>query len=285
MSSQTIAPGSTPPEAASKPPSPQRFTWLLQAELKKYLSLKAIRVLLVLSFVLTLATSTITAWAIKALADGAEGISRANVAETIGVAPTSGAELGCAFLVIAAILAITTEYTHGSINFTNILAPRRGQTLMAKVAVGFIVAFAVTLAACLLSLGITSVIVGSNYDQTILNPELWRTVVAAALAVGLLSIFGTGLGYITRSGVGSIFSFMGLMWGVPVVLASASLMGMSWAEQLVAYFPGSLLTSARSSASTAADASNLDHPALALLILAVWSVIAVALGSFRARRD
>lgn len=261
---------------------PQRFAWLLQAELKKYLSLTAIRVLLILSFVLTIATSTITAWAIKALADGSENISQTSIAETVAVAPTAGVELGSVFLVIAAILAITTEYTHGSINFTNTLAPKRGQTLLAKTTVGFLIAFGTAALACLISLGITALIVGSDYDRTILNPELWGSVAAAALAAGLLSVFGTGLGYLTRSGAGSIFSFMGLMWGVPIVLASASLMGIAWAEKLAAYFLGALLTAARSTTNT--DPGTLQYPLVALLVLAAWSAVSLALGNLRARQ-
>jgi ABC-2 type transport system permease protein len=115
------------------------------------------------------------------------------------------AGLAQAFALVLGVLAITTEFRHGTITPTLLVVPRRSRLMLAKLG-----ATAITgLALGLLTTGLVALIVAGvtsarGIDDNATTSQVLHMVVGGTIATGLFAVIGLGLGAIVRNQVGAI---------------------------------------------------------------------------------
>lgn len=120
-----------------------------------------------------------------------------------------------AFALVLGILAVTTEFRHGTITPTLIAAPDKTKLVVAKliatVAAGLLLGvLAIGLCAAIVLLGLGA----RDIDTGVDGGEVTRIVIGVTLATGLWAALGVGLGALVRNQVGAIvgaliFTFVG----------------------------------------------------------------------------
>ena len=114
------------------------------------------------------------------------------------------------FALILGILAVTTEFRHGTITPTLVVAPDRMRLVLAK-----LVAHALAgLILGVLAVGLTTAIVliglsSRDIDTGLTNQEITEVAVGLVLATVLWAALGVGLGALVRNQVGAIVGALG----------------------------------------------------------------------------
>jgi ABC-2 type transport system permease protein len=115
------------------------------------------------------------------------------------------AGLAQAFALVLGVLAITTEFRHGTITPTLLIVPRRTRLLAAKLGAsaltGLVLGLLTTGAVALIVSAIAS---ARGYDDGSSGSAVLRMVVGGTIAAGLFGVLGLGLGAIVRNQVGAI---------------------------------------------------------------------------------
>lgn len=121
---------------------------------------------------------------------------------------------------VLGVLAITSEYSSGTIQPTLIAAPRRGVVFVAKALVVFPVMVVTALISVLGSWAVTYPLYSAFGIETDLGaPGFAFALVGGAIYVGLCAVFGLGVGALLRSAVGgSLVVFCTTLLG-PVLLS------------------------------------------------------------------
>ena len=125
------------------------------------------------------------------------------------------AGFGQAFALVLGILAVTTEFRHGTITPTLIAAPDKTKLVLAKLVANVTAGLVLGL----LAAGLTTVIVlvgfsARDIDTGLDGGEVASVVIGLTLASGLWAALGVGLGALVRNQVGAIvgaliFTFVG----------------------------------------------------------------------------
>jgi len=133
-----------------------------------------------------------------------------------------GYTLGMAVVMVMATLAITTEYSVGTIRTTFMAAPRRGPALVAKTAVVAALAAIIGLLGAFGAWGI-SLLLLPGADLSLAGPDDWRHVAGVGLVYLLAAVIAVAVGTLVRHTAGA----------VAIVLVWALM-----AEQLFELIPG-----------------------------------------------
>jgi ABC-2 type transport system permease protein len=106
------------------------------------------------------------------------------------------------FALLLGILAVTTEFRHGTITPTLLVVPKRVELTFAKLFAGLLVGLALGLVSTLLIMGIV-LLFGSIRDFDTSGDKLsW--LIGGTLTPALFAAFGVGLGALVRNQVGAI---------------------------------------------------------------------------------
>jgi ABC-2 type transport system permease protein len=123
-------------------------------------------------------------------------------------------------LLVAAVgaLAVTSEYSSGTIRGTFAVVPRRLPVLVAK---------AVVVGGSVLTVALVSVVVAFTATRGILGgqglflpftgPGVLRALIGAALYLAVVALLGAAAGWLLRSTVGALAAVVGLLYVLPVV--------------------------------------------------------------------
>lgn len=114
------------------------------------------------------------------------------------------------FALILGILAVTTEFRHGTITPTLIVAPDRVRLVMAKLAAHALAGLVLGI----LAVGLTTAIVltglsARDIDTGLTSEEITKVVIGLILATTLWAALGVGLGALVRNQVGAIVGALG----------------------------------------------------------------------------
>ena len=114
------------------------------------------------------------------------------------------------FALILGILAVTTEFRHGTITPTLIVAPDRVRLVMAKLAAHALAGLVLGV----LAVGLTTAIVliglsARDIDTGLTSEQITKVVVGLILATTLWAALGVGLGALVRNQVGAIVGALG----------------------------------------------------------------------------
>jgi ABC-2 type transport system permease protein len=206
-------------------------------------------------------------------------------ADRAGFDPTNFALFGMAFGVLAigvlGVLAVCSEYAHGTMATTLSAVPRRWSLLRGK-------AMVVGLATLVMGevLTFTSFVVGQLLlsrgapHASLGDSGVVRAVALSGASLAVLALFAHGLGYLIRNVAGTISAFVGVIFVLPAVISAFP---MSVQNVAIQFTPLDILSS---SVSTTIREPHELAPWAGIAMLVVYAVVALALGGLRlARRD
>lgn len=201
--------------------------------------------------------------------------SAANGFDVAQPAPHLAAEclrLGQLALVALAAVAITGEYSSGSITTTLQGVPRRGLMLLAKTLVVSAVAFVAGAISLALGTAVAAVLMGEAGRFTAgqaVSTTLWAGTYTALLA-GLV----IGVGAALRSVAGTLTSILMLLLAVPQVIR---ITGVDWLQTASDYLPDTL------GVVLMTQPGQPYGPTTALAALTAWTLTAALAGYARLR--
>lgn len=118
---------------------------------------------------------------------------------------TLGLPLGYVFPVVLGVLAMTTEYRYQTLTPTFLGEPRRGLVVTAKLAVNLLLGlFAGVLALATSTLTAAPIVALTGHETMLGDPQLWRSLGQACLAMALWTGIGVGLGAVLRNQVAGV---------------------------------------------------------------------------------
>jgi ABC-2 type transport system permease protein len=187
--------------ASHQPPGGYRFRHLARMEWIKLRSLRSTWLALAL---------TVVAPAGIALATGGSNTTSGGmlVANTL-----VGMLIGVLLTGVAGVLAMTGEYTSGTISATFAAAPRRLRVLTAKAAVIGAAALVTGEAAAFLSFFAGGMTLRHGITAPALSqPGVLRAIVLTGASLSLIAVFGLGLGAIIRHTAAAITVVVGIVF-------------------------------------------------------------------------
>jgi ABC-2 type transport system permease protein len=142
------------------------------------------------------------------------------------------------FTLVLGILAVSTEYRHGTITPSLLVVPDRARLVLAKLAAHLVAGLIIGLLAYGLNALIVLPILGARDVDTMLEgSELVKIIVGGSIAAALFAGLGVGLGALVRNQVGAIVGalayvfviepLIGIIPGVDDVVAKWGLGGLS----------------------------------------------------------
>ncbi|MGA4846184.1 ABC transporter permease subunit [Streptomyces sp. G5(2025)] len=176
-------------------------------------------------------------------------------------------------VVVLATLALTSEYSSGSIRTTLQSVPKRARMLVSKsVVVMAVVAVAGFVFSILGSL-VAAALMGD--DGTYTGGQLLGTAVGAAVYLAFLTMMAIGLGTVLRSAAGTITTLIMVLLALPQLMG---VVGAKWLETASDYMP--------SVAGTVLMTQDSDpyNGGTAVLVLLLWALAALSAGLMVLRR-
>jgi ABC-2 type transport system permease protein len=107
--------------------------------------------------------------------------------------------------LVLGVLAIATEYRHGTITPTLLVAPRRTRLVIAKLGASALSGLLLGLLTCgFVALIVSAIASARGYDDGSTGSAVVKMVVGGTIAGGLYGVIGLGLGSIVRNQVGAV---------------------------------------------------------------------------------
>jgi ABC-type transport system involved in multi-copper enzyme maturation permease subunit len=184
----------------------------------------------------------------------------------------TGAQLVVGLL---AVLAVTSEYSTGTIRSTLAAVPRRLPVLLAKAVVVSTVIAVVGLVTVLVTHAVArALLAGAGVSVSLGDPGTLRAVLGSALYLTVVGVLGLGLGWLLRSTAGALSALFGVLFVLPVV-------GL-FAPAAVPYLPGN----AGAAVMQVGPEGGLLPPWLGLRLFAGYALLTLGAGALAlVRRD
>lgn len=238
------------------------FAAALRSEWTKFVSLRSVRVTLVLGIVLGMTATGLAGWAVLATWDDWPAEDRAEFAVAdyalVGMLVT-----GVLFTVLG-VTAVSSEYSSRMTMLTFTATPRRERVLAAKVLVVAGVTFVATLVA-VTGMIMLAQAVFAGLDRP--APDLGRAtrmVLGIGANAALFSVLAVSLTFVVRSAAGSVAALLGLTFG-PAVLGPV--LPRWWAEHGQDFLPGPAMDSLTFPGLTEGEGLGVG---VAALVVAAW---------------
>jgi ABC-2 type transport system permease protein len=277
--SVTTAP-QTPPAASAAAPQPQyRVTSLrvLRSEWAKLWSLRSTWITLGVGLLFLVAFGIIGALRYKsgyASATPDPDFADSTVLD-LSLFGTNFAQLAIGVL---GVLVTAGEYATGMIRSTLAAVPKRLPVLWSKTAAFGVVAFAVTLPSVFVTFLVgSSILSGTPAALTLSNTGVVRSLVGAAVYLGLVGVMGAALGALLRSIAGGISVLVAALMLVPGLI---SLLPSAWQNNIEPYLPGT----AGSSMFALQQAPHTLSPTNGFFVFAAWTALFLAAAAWRLKR-
>jgi ABC-type transport system involved in multi-copper enzyme maturation permease subunit len=172
------------------------------------------------------------------------------------------------FAALVGIMAVTSEFRHGTSRPTFLAEPRRVRVIAAKAVAGALAGLALGLVAFGLTYGITRVGLSTRgVDFVVEGGDVGSLLLGIVVASALWGVLGVGLGALVRSQVGAIVGL--LVW---TLVAEHILFAL--VPSVGRYFPNSA-----SEALSGASTDDLLEPVAGGLVFAAYAAVAAAAGA------
>jgi len=210
--------------------------------------------------------------------------SRMTAEDKAGFDPTDASLQGLvlAQLVIGVlgVLAVTAEYSSGTIRATLAAVPRRLRALSAKALVFTAVAAVTSLVTCFAAFFLSGALMHSTGAAASLSdPGAVRSIVGASFYLVCVGLIALGIGTVVRSTAAAITTMVGVVFVLPLI---GQLLPHSWSEPVMKWLPMSM---GQSLASVTRDPQTFA-PGMAAVMIAAYAAVALAAGGFfLVRRD
>lgn len=252
---------------------------VLRAEWSKLWSLRSTWVTLALSvfFIVAFGIISATRYKAHAVAGGHFGHDFANsTALSLSLFGTNFGQL--AFGVLG-VLVTAGEYSTGMIRSTLAAVPRRLPVLWSKAFVVGLVALVAATVAVFAAFSVASAdLTSTKAAMTFSHDGVVRSLVGAALYLGLVSVIGAALGSLLRSIAGALSVLVAILMLVPGLV---SLLPDDWQINASKYFPSH---AGEAMYALTQDSATLS-PAAGLAVLVGWTILALAAASIRLARS
>ncbi len=183
------------------------------------------------------------------------------------------------FALVLGLLAVTTEFRHGTIAPTLLAVPDRGRLIAAKVAAHVVAGFVLGLAAVLLNLAVVEAILRARGIETGTSlAEALRWSAGTASAAALVAGIGVGVGAVIRNQVGALVGGFAWLFLVEPLLTGIPTVG----DPIARFGLGGLIDGLDGSARE--GGSDVLGQLPAGLMLAAYVVLAAAVGTALLRR-
>jgi len=190
----------------------------------------------------------------------------------------AGVVLGQLVIGLMAVMAVTAEYSSGSIKSTLAAVPNRRMVLAAKAAVVGLVSLVVGEVVTFLSFFAGAMAMARGVPRPSLgDPGVLRAVVLSGVYLAVVALIGVGLGAAIRHSAAAIGALVGLFFVLPGLLAGLT-------GTTVSKFLPTLIFS--SSLGVSRDVSDVLTPWVGFAVLWVYVVAALGIGGWLlTRRD
>jgi ABC-2 type transport system permease protein len=180
-----------------------------------------------------------------------------------------GQRMGTLFAALLGALAITSEFRHGTVRPTFLVAPRRGRVVVAKVVVSLFVGLLFGLIAAGVALGVG---IGAFTERGVAiqldGNDYSRLLIGSAVGAGLWSAFGVGVGALVRHQVPVVVGICTWLLFIEGLLFGD--IGLShWGR----FLPGALAQGA-----IGLEPQTLLAPGPAVSLLVLYAIAAAAFG-------
>ena len=203
---------------------------VIRSEWIKLMSLRSMRITLLLTFLAGVGISTLGA--IVMVQYSADITSLENGATyLLQVMQPPIMFLGLLFGVIG-VFAISSEYSSGMILSTLAATPKRGRVFSAKL---FVVTI-ISLIAAVLTLGVgqlVAIMLAPEAVKAIGNEQYLTAWAGSVLFLVAMTLFAFGVAGILRSTAGGIAVVAGLTFVAPIALSFASMAGKAWVDWIM----------------------------------------------------
>jgi ABC-2 type transport system permease protein len=183
------------------------------------------------------------------------------------------------FALVLGVLAVSTEFRHGTIAPTLLAVPGRGRMIAAKLAAHLVAGFLLVLAATLLDLALVEVVTrirGIDSGTTLSEAAGWA--LGLGVTGALITGVGVGVGAIVRNQVGSIVGAFAWIFVIEPLLTAIPHVG----DAIGRYGIGGLIDALDGIAADSAD--DLPAQVPAGLLLAAYAVILSIVGAILLNR-
>jgi ABC-type transport system involved in multi-copper enzyme maturation permease subunit len=195
--------------------------------------------------------------------------------------PTSLSTAGLFFAQLAlgvmAILAITSEYSTGTVRTTLSAVPQRGYVLAAKSlllgVVCLVLALIIAFAAFFVG---QAIFTHYHLNVSISAPGVLRAVVGAGLYLAVLAVFAIGLGTIIRHTAGAITALTAIVFILPGV---TGLLPDVWQRDLSRYLPAN----AGGAITSVVHQNNSLPPWGGFAVFVGWAALSIGIGWYLLR--
>jgi ABC-2 type transport system permease protein len=185
------------------------------------------------------------------------------------------------FALILGVLAVTTEFRHGTITPTLTVAPDRVRLVMAKLVAHVLAGLILGILAVGLTTAIVLIVLSSrNIDTGLTNQDITEVVVGLVLATALWAALGVGLGALVRNQVGAIVGALGWALLVENLLTIIPTVG-DWVQK----YGLNGVTNALSNVESEVTGDVLSQAAGGALLLLYTAVFVIAGTLAMRRRD
>jgi len=226
-----------------------RFGQLLLAEWTKLRSVRSTIWSLIAFVVVSVGLTSLITWLIAENWNQANAADRAaTVADPVATILGTGLYFGQLVICVLGVLAISAEYSTGTIRASLLAVPRRLPMLAAK---GVVLALLVLVVGELVALGsffAGAALLDEHAPVALSDPGVARAVTGAGLYLAVLGLFSMAVGALLRHTAGAVAAIMGIVFVLPII---ANFLPGSWGQHVYNYLPsvsGAMLAQARQAA-------------------------------------
>ncbi|MEU6896353.1 ABC transporter permease [Streptomyces sp. NPDC046557] len=270
--------GAAAPARAGRPAYRVTFLRVLRSEWAKFWSLRSSWITLALALLFVLAFGLIRAWRYKVNIDAGNTMDHeVRGADAISLS-LFGLNFGQLALGVLGVLVAAGEYSTGMIRSTLAAVPRRLPVLWSKALVFGVIALAVGTTGAFAAFAFDSgILSGTAAAAGFSDAGVLRSLFLAGVYLALIAVCGVALGALLRSVAGGIAILVGMLMLVPGLI---SLLPTSWQNNVSQYLP----SHAGGSMYALHHEAHTLSPGAGLLVLALWTVLALAGAAYRLKR-
>lgn len=191
----------------------------------------------------------------------------------------SGVQLAQLAVGVLGVLLVTGEFATGSIRVTLAAVPKRLPVLWGKAVVFGLTTLALCVPAAVVAFVVgQSILSGENLDTGFGDPGVARAVFGSALFLGLVGLFGLGLGALLRNTAGGVAALFGLLFAPQILVG---FLPESVSDHVYKYLPapaGQAVTFVQP------DPTSALSPWAGFGVFALYTAIALGLAAWQLRQ-
>jgi len=191
---------------------------------------------------------------------------------------TFGVMVGVLVAAIQGVLAISGEYSTGMIRSSLTAVPGRLSMYAGKAVVVFVWMFLIGAVSTLGSYLVALPFLAADGVEATLDGPVLLAYLGAAVYLGLVALFGLGIGTLVRAGAGGIAIVVGVLLVLPTLILALTFAA-EWLGDVLPYVL-SQSGAAMSNIEGNPAFGELEYgPGVATLIMAAWSGVALLIGA------